>query len=120
MALAEANYRTVADVAIEEASIAASLTDRFLFTGRMLVKATYENAELPTSVDASDAIQFYVPELRIWAGPFVRFAAANFRQPRSVPKMMLHKMLATNKQAKHEPDSFVIYTSEGRLDPGSK
>ncbi len=105
---------TVADQAVHAASEKLTFTERLLYTGRLLVKQAHETMYLPGYIDPEEAVQYFAPELRSWAKPLYKIAAAGFKEPRHPTKLLLNRVLSLNQTAKDEPETIVFYTAKGK------
>lgn len=110
---------TLAETAIERnATDKTTLGQRFMFTGRVLVKRAYEDTPVdnlfdPDTADTVEVVQYTAPEIRAWFRPILRFAMAGFKERSSPQKLLLARALAMN-ELKDEPEALVIFDREGK------
>lgn len=103
---------TLAEHAREIASKPRTLRDRFLVTGRLLVKQTYEDMEL--SDDFGDEIaQYMAPELKFIGRAL--FSIVIKMNPGN-RDFLLKRVLAINKAAKDKSQAISKYDQTGKVD----
>lgn len=104
------NEQTLADVAVKQANMETNLIAKAVYTGRMLVKRTYEDAEMPSPIDPVEISQYLTPELRSWAQPLFRLLL------KGSDHTPLKRAMVIRDMAKNQPDTISIFDRAGKVE----
>lgn len=112
---ASIKYKSVADHATEFAALPRrKLQDKILYTGRVLVKERFEQAELPED-ENYEHLQYYGPELT--AAGRVMHALLRFYIPQDgediTPNLRIRNL---NEAARNGLEPIAVYDAKGRVE----